>query len=59
MSRQIAVGENWPSMCTETHILSKQTVIQSFWRVLAYICWECEIQTDDVDGVLKHVSVLL
>lgn len=24
MSRQIAVGENWPSMCTETHIF-KQT----------------------------------
>lgn len=52
MSRQIAVGESWPSMCIETHILSKQTVIQSYWRVLAYICWDREIQTDDVDGIL-------
>lgn len=56
MSRQIAVGENWPSMCIETHILSKQTVSQSCRRVLAYICWEREIQTDDVDGILKHES---
>lgn len=59
MSRQIAVGENWPSMCIETHILSKQTVIQSCWRVLAYICWECEIQTDDVDGIWKHDAALV
>lgn len=59
MPRQIAVGENWPSMCTDTHILSKQTVIQSCWRTLAYIYWEHEIQTDDVDGILKHDSPLV
>lgn len=56
MSRQIAVGENWPSMCIETHILSKQTVIQSCWGVPAYICWVREIQTDDADAILKHDS---
>lgn len=59
MSRQIALGQNWASMCTETHILSKQTVIQICCWVLAYICWEHEIQTDDVDGILKHDAVLL
>lgn len=59
MSRQIAVGENWASMCIETHILSKQTVIQSCCRALAYICWEREIQTDDVDGILKHDPALV
>lgn len=56
MSRQIAVGENWPSMCIKTHFLSKQTVIQSCGGVPSYICWECGIQTDDVDGILKHDS---
>lgn len=59
MSRQIALGENWPSMCIETHILSKQTVIQSCRGVLAYICRDRGIQTADLDGILKHDSALV
>lgn len=59
MSGQIDVGLNRPSMCIETHILSKQTVIQSCRRVLAYISWEREIQTDDVDGIFKHDLALV
>lgn len=46
-------------MSTETHILSKQTVIQSYQRTLAYIQWEHEIQTDDEDAVFKPDSLLV
>lgn len=56
---QISPGENRPPMCIETHILNKQTVIQSCRGVLAYICWEREIQTDDVDGIVKHDTVVV
>lgn len=46
---RIDAAENRPSVCIETHILRKQTVIQ---RGLAYILWGHEIQTDDVDDYL-------
>lgn len=60
MSRQIATGQKKSLfMSTETHILSKQTVIQSYWRTLAYIHWEHEIQTDDEDGVSEPDSRLV
>lgn len=59
MSRQIAVGMNRPSMCIDTHILSKQTIIQSSRGVLAYICVELEIQADDIDGIMQHDPALV
>lgn len=57
MSRQIAVGENWPSMCTETHIFKQTNCYSKILKSFVYICWEHEIQTDDADGISSMIQL--